>query len=594
MSCNYTLIIPHFNAVDSLEQLCETIPEREDLQVIIIDDCSTEEIDKLAALKASYSRFEWCSTESNRGGGAARNVGLQKAVGQWVLFADADDLFTENLNAVLDDYADKRFDIVYFNADIVNRQSSNKHARFLDIREEIIDKRAVDKIKYRLTTVWAKLFSKKLIDDHQLRFEESIISNDVMFSTLTDYYADAIEIDPRPLYVHIKHNKSVTGSKTIQQNFIKLDTHCRRLDFLNSHGCPCVDIQKYLGYPLKFIFKHGRFSDKMGIFSVLRSCTGEVKRAAYTLVVKIYLSNLRTAIRKKGSRLRRLYETVRYRAYSLRRWGRRFYQLCRVPLKLDIHAAEHCNLNCLGCTHFSTLAKPEFCDLKQLEHSMQKLSRFRKSFGTLQILGGEPLLNPDLCEMMSIIRRYFKEQTLTLVTNGLLLLSPDKLPVGFWEACRKYRVVIKLTRYPINFNYDAVEALCEREQVPLDVWVDRSENGRGWHRFLLNEQGAGVRAFKYGGLFKLMQCRSVNCSQLVGDRIYPCSHVAYVHHLNRAFGTNFKQKKGDYISVDKLWCSFQIRKKMLFSTPFCHYCGAGVPDCQWRVSKRDPGEWIVE
>lgn len=591
MTYNYTLIIPHYNSADLLGKLFETIPEREDLQVIVVDDCSTEGLDKLSALKAEYSRFEWCSTDSNGGGGKARNAGLARAVGRWVLFADADDLLGEDFNDILDFYADKSYDIVYFNADVLNDDRS----RFFDIRDEIINKRAVDKIRFRMTMVWAKFFNRDLIESRRLRFDESSISNDVMFSTLADYYASAIEIDTRLLYVHIKRNNSVSTNKNIGQHLVKLDIHCRRLEFLNNCGQPAVDVSSYLGKPILLIHQRGRIGDIIQIFKVLRKYSwGGVRKPAYTFMVNLYKSKLRSEVKKAGAPLKRFYNTTIYRLSMLRRWGRRFYTNCRIPIKLDIHAAEHCNLNCLGCTHFSTLAEPEFCDLRLLEHSMQKLSRFSKSFGILQILGGEPLLNPDLCEMMSIIRRYFNDQTLTLITNGLLLLSPEKLPVGFWEACRKYRVIIKLTRYPINFDYDAVEELCKREQVQLDVWVDRSEGGRGWHRFLLNEQGAGVRAFKYGGFFKLMQCRSANCLQLVGDRIYPCSHVAYVHHLNKAFGTNFQQKKGDYVSVDKLRSSLQLRKKMLFATPFCFYCGSGVPDTVWQVSKRDPSEWIVK
>lgn len=45
MEYNYSLIIPHFNIPKLLRRLLSTVPKREDLQVIIVDDCSTKELD---------------------------------------------------------------------------------------------------------------------------------------------------------------------------------------------------------------------------------------------------------------------------------------------------------------------------------------------------------------------------------------------------------------------------------------------------------------------------------------------------------------------------------------------------------------------
>lgn len=76
------------------------------------------------------------------------------------------------------------------------------------------------------------------------------------------------------------------------------------------------------------------------------------------------------------------------------RFVRRFAHYCRAPLKVDIHASEHCNLKCSGCTHFSPLAKPEFCDLEQLDKSLAKLSQFEKKIGAVQLLGGGAFAEP--------------------------------------------------------------------------------------------------------------------------------------------------------------------------------------------------------
>ena len=290
------------------------------------------------------------------------------------------------------------------------------------------------------------------------------------------------------------------------------------------------------------------------------------------------------------SKINDCYRQCRYYCFLTKEWVRLIVKYSFEPLKLDIHATEHCNLNCRGCTHFSPVAEREFCDLEQLDTNLKTLSRFQSSFGQLQILGGEPLLHPDIVKMTAIMRKYFPKQRITIITNGVLLAQPDKLPADFWQAIRENNIVIKLSQYPINVDYAAVEELCRQQNVSYEIFADRSENARGWNKFLLDENGGGIKALKYK-VFKLLGCRLKNCFQLSGNRIYPCSEVAYVHHLNKAFGTNFIHRKGDYIEVDKIRNSFQIRKLMLFTTPFCSYCCGYVKD-KWGISKREKSEWI--
>lgn len=79
----YTLIIPHYNIPYLLQRLLKTVPQRIDLQVIIVDDCSTKDLDKLNQLKIDFKEIEWYSTGTNGGGGKARNVGLSHAKGQY-------------------------------------------------------------------------------------------------------------------------------------------------------------------------------------------------------------------------------------------------------------------------------------------------------------------------------------------------------------------------------------------------------------------------------------------------------------------------------------------------------------------------------
>lgn len=250
------------------------------------------------------------------------------------------------------------------------------------------------------------------------------------------------------------------------------------------------------------------------------------------------------------------------------------------PCSLEIHLAEHCNLNCIGCSHYAPLAEPGFCDLEALEESLNKLSKIRKSIGVIRLLGGEPLLNPDAARVFRLVRARFKDVKIVLVTNGLLLAS-DKLPEAFWEEAKRCNVVVGLTVYPVPIYYAAIEALCKKHGVRAEIY--NYTHGQ-FSLFKLNPEKKGSRWNYYA-------CGEKECFQLVGNRIYSCPQSAYVGYLNRAFGTGFRLEDGDSISIDDI-SRFKFLRFRLRSRPFCKYCVFPRPTVAWDHSKRQPEEWI--
>ena len=115
----YSFIIPHKNCPDLLQRCVDSIPERDDVEVIVVDDNSAER--KKPSLKERKNlQVILLDAEHSKGAGRARNVGLQHAEGKWLLFADADDYYNENeLKKILNKYLkDESTDLVYLNAEI--------------------------------------------------------------------------------------------------------------------------------------------------------------------------------------------------------------------------------------------------------------------------------------------------------------------------------------------------------------------------------------------------------------------------------------------------------------------------------------------
>lgn len=118
---NYSIIIPHYNIPDLLMRCLKSIPVREDVQVIVVDDCSPDAgtyIERYPELSRPY--LEFYSTEKGGSEGRARNIGLKHAKGKWLIFADADDFFNFCFESILDSYKDGCSDLIIFNANSVD------------------------------------------------------------------------------------------------------------------------------------------------------------------------------------------------------------------------------------------------------------------------------------------------------------------------------------------------------------------------------------------------------------------------------------------------------------------------------------------
>ena len=91
---NYSIIIPHKNIPKLLQRCLNSIPQRDDLEIIVVDDNSDPSIVDFGQFPgAGRSDVSFFFDKSGKGAGRARNIGLQHAQGKWLLFADADDFF---------------------------------------------------------------------------------------------------------------------------------------------------------------------------------------------------------------------------------------------------------------------------------------------------------------------------------------------------------------------------------------------------------------------------------------------------------------------------------------------------------------------
>ena len=106
-----SVIMAAYNAEGTIQMSLESIPDREDVEIIVVDDGST---DKTAQIVREFGRARLIQHKKNYGLGKALNTGLKESTGEYVVMLDADDdFYPVNFEECMEDLDGT--DLVYFN-----------------------------------------------------------------------------------------------------------------------------------------------------------------------------------------------------------------------------------------------------------------------------------------------------------------------------------------------------------------------------------------------------------------------------------------------------------------------------------------------
>lgn len=245
---NYSIIIPHYNIPDLLIRCVRSIPERDDVEIIVVDDNSPGG-DKYKERYPDLSRksLTYIHLDKNIGGGGARNIGLKHATGKWLLFADADDFFNYCVNDVLNQYVDSSLDIVFFNANSIDSQTFENTGRSEPVNKnmhaflESGTKEAEYDLRYKFGEPWCKIVRHELVKKHRILFEETPIHNDTQFAYLIGYYAKTIGADIRAIYCLTDREGSISGVLDAEKYLTRLKVFSKKYSFLTNKGIDFKD-----------------------------------------------------------------------------------------------------------------------------------------------------------------------------------------------------------------------------------------------------------------------------------------------------------------------------------------------------------------
>ena len=221
-----TVIVPAYNVEDyiqeAIDSVCNQTMKFEDIQIIIVDDCSTD--DTLRIIKERYSHYENIEIiECNQSSGAAgrpRNIGIEHTRGEYIMFLDPDDLFEKDaFETLYREITQKGAQISIGSYIQFNEKRSYKHPilkkQLKHPISSVILEGDSDFIKLP-PSIWCKIYKTEFIKNHNIKFPEGIACQDAVFMTACFMQAKKVSYIPKSIYRYRLRPTSITNNLKIK------------------------------------------------------------------------------------------------------------------------------------------------------------------------------------------------------------------------------------------------------------------------------------------------------------------------------------------------------------------------------------------
>lgn len=185
-----SIIVPIYNVEKYLRECIDSIINQTyiNLEIILINDGSTDTSLKICEEYAKKNNKIKLITKKNGGAGDARNVGLDYATGDYIMFVDSDDFLPNDCCEILyNAIKDTEYEFITANYAFTNYDGIPwKKPMFSEKNENTILEIDDYKKSYYLvnSSVCNKIFKKEFIDKNNLKFEVGLLAEDAVFTTL--------------------------------------------------------------------------------------------------------------------------------------------------------------------------------------------------------------------------------------------------------------------------------------------------------------------------------------------------------------------------------------------------------------------------
>lgn len=238
-----SIIVPVYNGAEFLRPCVDSILAQSfgDLEIILVDDGSTDESPEICDWYASQDKRVICIHQANAGAAAARNCGLKAAAGEYIAFVDSDDWIDQDMYETMVNAAEEHnCDLVICDCLKESEAGSciythelpggyyNRDAMVAQYFPQLL---MPDTMEYPVTiSNWLLLIRREIIEENRLSFPEGMrFSEDLLFGSEVGYYAQSMTYLKDYTPYHYRQNPASVTHTAFKDKWLLLLELYRRI-----------------------------------------------------------------------------------------------------------------------------------------------------------------------------------------------------------------------------------------------------------------------------------------------------------------------------------------------------------------------------
>lgn len=241
-----SIIVPIFNVEKYLERCILSIINQtyQNIEIILVNDGSTDQCIKICEKYLKKDKRIILINKENGGLSDARNAGLAKATGDYVLFVDSDDLIEldscEKFIEKIERYGE--IDIITSNAKVINENNQNylRHSHFAQEVKKTGLEYLEHEIKNKTMSMAAvlNLYKLSFLKKSNLSFKKGILHEDEEFTPRVFLKASTVIHMNYDFYNYILRDNSISQTKNLTKNATDLYNTLYELEKIYDNDVP--------------------------------------------------------------------------------------------------------------------------------------------------------------------------------------------------------------------------------------------------------------------------------------------------------------------------------------------------------------------
>lgn len=315
----FSVIVPIYNVEEYLERCIGSVLEQtfNDYELLLVNDGSPDNSAEICRKYLKNGKVKYFEKE-NGGLGDARNYGIERAKGEYLVFIDSDDYvekeLLESVNNIIDKY---KSDIVIFDYMLVDMQDELMYVERQKLEANtVLNVKSNKELLLLEPAAWNKVYKRQLFIENDFRYPSRVWYEDLRTTAKVLSSAERIVYIDKAFYHYFQRPGSIMNNKNLKRNLEIIDA--------------VEDIRQYFNF--RFPSQYTQEIEFLAVWKVLVDTSGRIMSIGYDKnvigQVYSYVKNTFPDFRhntylKKGERLNKKQKIIYFfmcrKAYRLLR-----------------------------------------------------------------------------------------------------------------------------------------------------------------------------------------------------------------------------------------------------------------------------------